>query len=84
MDDGYRRTGDAMKTSADTKLTTVQFEYDAEKTEALRFYLGDRGSSLQQELSEAMDVIFKKNVPAQVREYINRNNSSITKPVKSE
>ena len=79
MDDGYRRTGDAMKTSADTKLTTVQFEYDAEKTEALRFYLGDRGSSLQQELSEAMDVIFKKNVPAQVREYINRNNPPITK-----
>ena len=84
MDDGYRRTGDAMKTSADTERTAVQLEFDAEKGEARRFYLGDRGSSLQQELSEAMDVIFKKNVPAQVREYINRNNPPITKPVKSE
>lgn len=84
MDTRYRRTGDAMKNNTDVKLAVVQFEYDAEKTEALRFYLGDRGSSLQQELSEAMDVIFKKNVPAQVREYINRNNPPITKPVKSE
>ena len=73
-----------MKNSADIKLTTVQFEYDAEKAEALRFYLGERDSSLQKELSEAMDILFKKNVPAQVREYISRNNAPISKPVKSE
>ena len=73
-----------MKNSADIKLTTVQFEYNAEKAEALRFYLGERDSSLQKELSEAMDILFKKNVPAQVREYINRNNAPISKPVKSE
>ena len=73
-----------MKNSADIKLTTVQFEYDAEKTEALRFYLGERNSSLQKELSEALEVIFRQNVPAQVREYINRNNTPISKPVKSE
>ena len=65
----------------------VQLYYDGRlmSTQYVDFAAyGDRGSSLQQELSEAMDVIFKKNVPAQVREYINRNNPPITKPVKSE
>ena len=73
-----------MKTVSDNKLSIVQIEYDAEKVEALRFYLGDRNTTLEKEMIEAMDSIFKKNVPAQVREYINRNNAPIIKPVKTE
>ena len=80
----YRRAGNAMKTVSDNKLSIVQIEYDAEKVEALRFYLGDRNTTLEKEMIEAMDSIFKKNVPAQVREYINRNNAPIIKPVKTE
>ena len=73
-----------MKGSADNKLSIVQFEYDAEKVEALRFYLGDRNTTLEKEMTEAMDSIFRKNVPAQVREYINRNTAPKQKPVDSE
>ena len=83
MDDGYRRTGDAMKNSNDNKRSIVQIEYDAEKLEALRFYLGERNATLENELIEAMDVIFRKNVPAQVRGYINRN-APMQKSVDSE
>lgn len=72
-----------MKNSNDNKRSIVQIEYDAEKLEALRFYLGERNATLENELIEAMDVIFRKNVPAQVREYINRN-APMQKPVDSE
>ncbi len=72
-----------MKNVPDNKKSIVQIEYDAEKVEALRFYLGERNVTLENELLEAMDVIFRKNVPAQVRGYINRN-APMQKPVDSE
>ena len=72
-----------MKNSNDNKRSIVQIEYDAEKLEALRFYLGERNATLENELIEAMDVIFRKNGPAQVRGYINRN-APMQKPVDSE
>lgn len=72
-----------MKNAPDNKRSIVQIEYDAEKLEALRFYLGERNATLENELIEAMDVIFRKNVPAQVRGYINRN-APMQKPVDSE
>ena len=72
-----------MKNTSDNKRATVQIEYDAEKLEALRFYLGERNATLESELLEAMDAIFRKNVPAQVRGYLNRN-APIQNPVDSE
>ena len=72
-----------MKNAPDNKRSIVQIEYDSEKLEALRFYLGERNATLENELIEAMDVIFRKNVPAQVRGYINRN-ATMQKPVDSE
>ena len=72
-----------MKNAPDNKRSIVQIEYDSEKLEALRFYLGERNATLENELIEAMEVIFRKNVPAQVRGYINRN-APIQKPVDSE
>ena len=72
-----------MKNSNDNKRSIVQIEYDAEKLEALRFYLGERNATLEAELLEAMDAIFRKNVPAQVRGYLNRN-APIQNPVDSE
>lgn len=72
-----------MKNAPDNKRSIVQIEYDSEKLEALRFYLGERNATLENELIEAMDVIFRKNVPAQVRGYINRN-APMQKPIDSE
>ncbi len=83
MESGRQWAGDAMKNAPDNKRSIVQIEYDAEKLEALRFYLGERNATLENELIEAMDVIFRKNVPAQVRGYINRN-APMQKPVDSE
>ena len=83
MESGRQWAGDAMKNAPDNKRSIVQIEYDSEKLEALRFYLGERNVTLENELLEAMDVIFRKNVPAQVRGYINRN-APMQKPVDSE
>ena len=83
MGSQQRRTGDAMKNSNDNKRSIVQIEYDPERIEALRFYLGERNATLEAELLEAMDAIFRKNVPAQVRGYLNRN-APIQNPVDSE
>ena len=83
MESGRKWAGDAMKNAPDNKRSIVQIEYDSEKLEALRFYLGERNATLENELIEAMDVIFRKNVPAQVRGYINRN-APMQKPVDSE
>ena len=70
-----------MKASIDKKFSTVQVEYESEKLEAIRFYLRDRNATLERELVDAMDFIFKKNVPVAVREYIEKKNAPSPKPV---
>ena len=73
-----------MKVNTENRYSTVQVEYDSEKLEAIRFYLSDRNTTIERELLEAMDAVFKKNVPAQVREYIERKNAPTPKPVNTE
>mgnify|MGYP005938642413 CR=1 FL=1 len=65
-----------MRTMPDNKNSIVQVEYDSEKLEAIRFYLKDKNSTIKRELTDALDSVYKKNVPAQVREYIERKNTS--------
>lgn len=73
-----------MKGSNENKFATVQIEYDVEKLEAVRFFLMDKNSTVERELLDAMDAIFRKHVPAQVRDYIERKNAPPSKPVKTE
>lgn len=73
-----------MKGISENKGSTVQIEYDGEKLEAVRFYLRDKGSTVEKELSDALDAVYKKNVPSQVREYIERKNAPISEFISSE
>ena len=73
-----------MKGPNENKLATVQIEYDIEKLEAVRFFLMDKNATVERELLDAMDAIFKKHVPARVRDYIERKNAPPSKPVKTE
>lgn len=54
------------------KNTSVSFQYDAEKIAALEMYLANSGMTLEAELKKTVDNLFHKQVPAQVREYIDR------------
>ena len=44
--------------------------YEDEKIKAIRWYLSQKGSNLEEELVQALDSLFQKNVPANVRSYI--------------
>ena len=52
------------------KKTTLTVPYEEEKIKALRWYLEQKGSRLEDELVKAVDTLFQKNVPANVRNYI--------------
>ena len=73
-----------MKINADNKFSTVQVEYETEKLEAIRFYLRDRQTTVERELAEAIEALFKKSVPVQVRDYIERKNAPPSQPVVTE
>ncbi len=52
------------------KKTTVTISFDEEKTTAARLYMKQKNIKLEDELMKAMDVIYTKNVPSGVREFI--------------
>ena len=70
-----------MKTNIDNKFSAVQVEYETEKLEAIRFYLRDRHTTVERELADAIEALFKKSVPVQVRDYIERKNAPPPQPV---
>lgn len=59
----YERT-DAMK------KISLTVSYEEEKVKALRWYLEQKGTKLEDELVKSVDTLFHKNVPANVRSYI--------------
>lgn len=54
------------------KKTNLSISYEEEKVKALRWYLGQKGFGLEEELGKALETLFQKNVPANVRGYITR------------
>ena len=52
------------------KKTNLTVPYEEEKVKALRWYLEQKGSKLEDELVKAVATLFQKNVPANVRSYI--------------
>lgn len=52
------------------KKATVSVQFDQERLKALQFYTGKQGSTLDKELDAFLEKLYKKNVPAQTREYI--------------
>ena len=68
----------------DNKFSTIQVEYETEKLEAVRFYLRDKNSTVERELADAIESVFKKVVPVAVRDYIERKNAPNPKLVNAE
>lgn len=52
------------------KKINLTVSYEEEKVKALRWYLEQKGTKLEDELTKAVDTLFNKNVPANVRNYI--------------
>lgn len=59
------------------KKTTINISYDEEKLSALKIYLEQKGSHIEDELAKELDILYSKNVPANVREFIELRTGSV-------
>ena len=51
-------------------MKNVTISYDDEKLSALRLYLGQKNGKVEDELAEALEALYQKTVPANVRGYL--------------
>ncbi len=58
------------------KKINLTISYEEEKLKALRWYLEQKETRLEDELIKAVDTLFQKNVPANVRSYICKDEDS--------
>jgi hypothetical protein len=51
----------------------VQFKYAESRLSALRMYLGDENTTIEQELISYLDRLWEQKIPEDVRDYIERS-----------
>lgn len=54
------------------KQGKIEIKFDFEKLEAIKYYLDEKGSSMETEIETVMQEFYEKTVPAQVRSFIER------------
>ena len=62
------------------KKDSITIPYDEEKLAALRLYLEQKGQSVGQEMSSAVDALYAKAVPGNVREFLDLRSGMEPKP----
>lgn len=58
------------------KKVSVTVQYDEEKLNTVKIFLEKKGLSLSEEIVKFIDGLYNKNVPAQVREFLELKRSS--------
>lgn len=53
----------------------ITISFDAEKIDALKFYLKKEESTVQKKMDEAMRQLYEQSVPEAVREYLDAKNT---------
>ena len=51
-------------------MTELKVSFPTEKLEALRFFIGKKDQTIEQELQDYLDKTYERMVPAQVREFV--------------
>lgn len=67
------------------KKTTITISFDEEKVSALKMYLDQKNMSVETELEKSLDILYTKNVPSGVRDFIDMksgNTSAATPKVR--
>lgn len=62
------------------KKDSITIPYDEEKLAALRLYLEQKGQSVEQEMASAVDALYAKAVPGNVREFLDLRSGMEVKP----
>ena len=52
------------------KKTAITISFDEEKLSALKMYLEQKNMNVEDELEKAIDILYTKNVPSGVRDFI--------------
>lgn len=52
------------------KKSAITISFDEEKTTATRLYMKQKNMKLEEELAKAMEVLYTRNVPTSVRDFI--------------
>lgn len=64
-------------------MKNITISYDDEKLSALRLYLGQKEGKVEDELIDALEALYQKTVPANVRGYLDmKSGLPVTEPVK--
>lgn len=58
------------------KKVSVTVQYDEEKLETIKICLGKKGIDIGDEIVKYIDSLYNKNVPSQVREFLELKRSS--------
>jgi hypothetical protein len=58
------------------KKVSVTVQYDEEKLDTVKIFLEKKGLTLSEEIVKFIDGLYNKNVPAQVREFLELKRSS--------
>lgn len=68
------------------KKASITISFDEEKLSALKMYLDQKSMKVESELEKALDIMYIKNVPAGVRDFIDmksgNTNTTVPKPRK--
>ena len=59
--------------------STVTVQFDREKVDALKIYLGHKNTTIDIELQKTMDSLYGKVVPNLVRDFIRKKEEMTTK-----
>lgn len=64
-------------------MKNITISYDDEKLSALRMYLGQKEGKVEDELIDALEALYQKTVPANVRGYLDmKSGLPVTEPMK--
>ena len=63
------------------RKVNVSVLYDEEKLSAIKLYMKQKDMDVKTELEKAVDILYQKYVPSNVRDFIDMR-SSVTKPNK--
>lgn len=59
------------------KKVTISISYDEEKLSALKLYLDQKQTQVEDELTKSLDALYSKNVPAGVRDFLDMRSGTI-------
>lgn len=59
------------------KKVTISISYDEDKLSALKLYLDQKQTQVEDELTKALDALYSKNVPAGVRDFLDMRSGTV-------